>query len=178
MPSAPFTLQERRVALAAELFEVLREPSLYEYLDEGPPSSVQALAEKLARSEDRLSPDGRQHWLNWVIRVESGAIAGSIQATVEENKDTNVAYVLSPKYQGQGIATAAVRQMLEIAVSQYQAKLFFIVAEAENLASVRLAKRLGFALAPSEVAAARAGGPNDVVYWLQAAPGEAPSPNP
>jgi ribosomal-protein-alanine N-acetyltransferase len=166
MPPVRFTLEERRVAQAAELFEVLRDPRLYEFLDETPPASVQALAEKLARSEHRLSPDGKQHWLNWIIRTESGAIAGCIQATVEESRETNVAYVLSPQFQGQGIATAAVRQMLEIAVNQYQATTLFIVAEAANSASLRLAERLGFALAPSEVAARRAGGPNDVVYWL------------
>jgi [ribosomal protein S5]-alanine N-acetyltransferase len=173
MPPARFVLEERRVAQAAELFEVLRDPRLYEFLDEDPPTSVQALAEKLARSERRLSPDGKQHWLNWVIRVESGAIAGCIQATVEENKETNIAYVLSPEFQGRGIATAAVRQMLEIAVNQYHATTLFIVAEAANLASLRLAERLGFVLAPSEIAAKRAGGPNDVVYWLQATPSEA-----
>lgn len=169
MPPALFTLEERRVAQAAELFEVLRDPRLYEFLEEDPPTSVHALAEKLARSEHRLSPDGKQHWLNWVVRVESGAIVGYVQATVEENKETNVAYVLSPQFQDQGIATAAVRKMIDIVVNQYQATTLFIVAEAGNLASIRVAERLGFVLAPSDAAARRAVGTNDVVYWLQAA---------
>lgn len=173
MPPARFTMEERRVAHAAELFEVLRDPRLYEFLDERPPGSVQELAEKLARSELRRSPDGKEHWLNWIVRTESGAIAGYVQATVEESKETNVAYVFSPQFHGQGIATAAVRKMLGVVVAEYQATFLFIVAEAANVRSLRLAERLGFTIAPSEVAARRQGGPNDVVLWLPTLPSEA-----
>ena len=167
MSPVRFTMEERRVAHAAELFEVLRHPGLYAYLDEEPPRSVQELAEKLARSELRRSPDGKEHWLNWVVRGESGAMAGYVQATVEENKETNVAYVFSPAFQGQGLATAAVRRMIEIVVAGYQANPLFIVAEAGNLASLRLADRLGFTAAPTDVAARRVAGPDDVVLWLR-----------
>ena len=167
MSPVRFTLEERRVAHASELFAVLRDPRLYEFLDEAPPTSVQELAEKLARSELRRSPDGKEHWLNWVVRGESGAVAGYVQSTVEENKETNVAYVFSPAFKGQGIATAAVRRMLEIVIAKYQPTMLFIVANAGNLPSLRLAERLGFARAPSEVAARRQAGPNDVVFWLR-----------
>ena len=167
MSAVRFTMEERRVAHASELFEILRDPLLYEFLDEAPPKSVQELADKLARSELRRSPDGKEHWLNWVVRGESGAIAGYVQSTVEENKETNVAYVFSPAFKGQGIATSAVRRMLDIVVAEYQATTLFIVAEAGNLPSLRLAERLGFTTAPTEVAAKRRAGPNDVVLWLR-----------
>lgn len=167
MPPVCFTMEERRVAHAAELFEVLRDPRLYEFLDEAPPKSVEELAEKLARSEHRKSPDGKEHWLNWVVRGECGAIVGYVQATVEENKDTNIAYVFSRAVQGQGIATAAVRSMIEMVVAEYQPTILFIVADEGNLPSLRLAGRLGFTTAPTEVAATRQPGPNDVVLWLR-----------
>jgi [ribosomal protein S5]-alanine N-acetyltransferase len=167
MSTVSFTLEERRVAHACELFEVLRDPGLYEFLDEAPPQSVQALADKLARSELRRSPDGKEHWLNWIVRAGSGAMAGYVQATVEETKETNVAYVFSPAFKGQGIATAAVRRMIEIVVAEYQTTTLFIVAEAGNLPSLHLAERLGFTTAPTEVAAKRRAGPNDVVLWLR-----------
>lgn len=167
MSPVHFTMEERRVAHAGELFEVLRDPGLYEFLDESPPKSVQELSEKLARSELRRSPDGKEHWLNWIVRGESGAIAGYVQSTVEESGETNVAYVFSPAVRGQGIATAAVRRMLDIVVSENQATVLFIVAEAGNLPSLRLAERLGFTAAPPEVAAMREAGPNDVVLWLR-----------
>lgn len=165
MPPVRFSMEERRVAHAPELFEVLRDPRLYEFLDEAPPKSVEELAKKLARSELRKSPDGKEHWLNWVVRGEYGAVVGYVQATVEENKDTNIAYVFSRAVKGQGIATAAVRSMIEMVVAQYHPTTLFIVADEGNVPSLRLAGRLGFATAPTEVAATRQPGPNEVVLW-------------
>jgi [ribosomal protein S5]-alanine N-acetyltransferase len=164
-----FTMEARCVAHAAELFEMLRDPQLYEHLDEAPPTSVNELAEKLARSEGRRSPDGKELWLNWVVRVESGSLAGYVQATVEENKETNIAYFFGKRFHRQGLASAAVRRMIEIVVAEHQASTLFIVAEAANLPSVRLAERLGFVQAPPAVAARRRSGPHDVVFWLPAA---------
>jgi [ribosomal protein S5]-alanine N-acetyltransferase len=173
MPCPQFTMEERRVAHAAELFAALRDARLYEFLDENPPVSVQELEVKLARSESRLSPDGKEHWLNWVVRAESGVIAGYVQATVEETKDTNVAYVFSPNFQGHGIASAAVQRMLDMVASQYQASRFFIITEANNEKSSRLAQRLGFTLAPQDVCAMRQVGPGDLLFCKPAPRSEA-----
>ena len=170
MSPVPFTLEERRVAHAAELFQVLRDPRLYEFLDEVPPRSVEELAQKLGRSESRRSPDGKEHWLNWVVRGDSGAIAGYVQSTVEESGDTNIAYVFSPAFKGRGLATAAVRRMTEIVVAEYRATTLFIVADAGNLPSLRVAGRLGFTRAPEEVASKRQAGQNDIVLWWRPSP--------
>jgi [ribosomal protein S5]-alanine N-acetyltransferase len=161
--TARVTLEERRAAHAEELFELLRDPRLYTFLDEEPPQSVQALREKLARSESRRSPDGKERWLNWIVRADSGHLAGYVQATVEQSKDTNVAYVFGLHHQGRGIATAAVATMLKIVVEQYEARCFFVVADASNHRSLRLAERLGFTPAPTELAATRQVGPHDRV---------------
>jgi [ribosomal protein S5]-alanine N-acetyltransferase len=169
MPVPQFTIEERKVAHAAELFEVLRDKRLYEFLDESPPATVEELAARLARSESRLSPDGIEHWLNWVIRAKDGAVIGYVQATVEENKETNVAYVLAPSHHGRGIASAAVQEMLGIVASQYGANAFFIRAEAANEQSVQLARRLGFTPASQEACAARSVGPSEVLYCRRVA---------
>ena len=161
------------MAHAAELFEVLRDPTLYEFLDEAPPESVEELAKKLARSESRVSPDGKEHWLNWIVRAESGEIAGCVQATVEETKETNVAYVFAPEFQGRGIASASVRQMLEFVVARHHATPLLIVAEAANLASLRLARRLGFTPAPQAYSAKRGTGSNEVLLWFLPPPSAA-----
>ena len=100
------------------------------------------------------------------------AVAGYV-ASFLRGTEREVCYWLGKKFWGQGIATAAVRKMVSIVVNQYQVTALFIVAEAGNLPSLRLAERLGFTLAPTVVAARRAAGPNDVVYWLQAATSEA-----
>ena len=168
-----FAMEERRIAHAAELFEVLRDPELYEFLDEAPPQSIEELARKLARSESRVSPDGKEHWLNWIVRAESGEIAGYVQATVEETKETNVAYVFASKFQGQGLASESVKQMLAFVVARHHATPLFIVTEAANLASVRLASRLGFTTAPQAYSAKRGAKPNEIVLWLLTLPGTA-----
>ena len=147
------TLEPRTVGHAAELFAVFTEPALYEFLDEKPPASIEALRQKLARSESRRSPDGSQHWLNWIVRDEAGRIAGNVQATVNADLETNVAYVFGQKFWGRGIASVAVSQMLDIVAREHRVKHFFVVAERANQRSTQLARRLGFTEAPPEVAA-------------------------
>lgn len=168
MPQALFTMEERRAQHAEELFVVLQDPLLYEFIDEEPPESVQALAKKLAFSEGRLSPDGKEHWLNWIVRTEGGEMAGYVQATVEESKETNIAYVFSARHQGKGLARGAVENMLALVTAEYSPGAFYITAEAGNTRSLHLAQKLGFTLAPDDIAARRSDGPNDVVFWKAA----------
>lgn len=64
------TLEPQVEAHAPEMFLVLSDPAIYEY--EGmPPPAVEKLAAGFRRSEARVSPDGREQWLNW-IRAGSG----------------------------------------------------------------------------------------------------------
>jgi ribosomal-protein-alanine N-acetyltransferase len=151
------------MAHAEELFPVLAEAALYEFIDEGPPASVAALREKLARSESRKSPDGSEHWLNWVVRDDSRRVAGYVQATVAANLETNIAYLIGSAFWGRGIATDAVRQMLEIVAAGFGVKRFVIVSERRNSKSVRLAERLGFTEVPPEQATGRVVAPTDIL---------------
>jgi RimJ/RimL family protein N-acetyltransferase len=141
------------MAHAEELFPVLAEPALYEFIDDEPPESIDALRQKLARSESRQSPDGSEHWLNWVVRDTTGRVAGYVQATVAANLETNVAYAIGSSFWGLGIATEAVAQMLHIVATELGVKRFIVVAERANIKSIRLAQRLGFVEVPPEAAA-------------------------
>ena len=138
------TLEPRTMAHAEELFPVLAEAALYQFIDEEPPESVEALRQKLAHSESRKSPDGSEHWLNWVVRDDSRRVAGYVQATVAADLETNVAYAFGSAFWGRGIATQAVAQMLHIVARDFGVKHFIVVAERGNTRSVRLATRLGF----------------------------------
>jgi uncharacterized protein YhfF/RimJ/RimL family protein N-acetyltransferase len=145
------SLEPRTMAHAEALFPVLAEPALYHFIDEAPPTSVQALRDKLARSESRKSPDGTEHWLNWVVRDDTGQVAGYVQATVAANLDTHVAYAIGSAFWGQGLATEAVAQMLRLVAADHGVTRFFIMAERQNTRSVHVAMRLGFAeVAPEE----------------------------
>ena len=65
-----FTLEPQTAAHAEQMFVVLNDPAIYEYEDKPPPSlELEWLRERFARLESRRSGDGRQQWLNWVIRL-------------------------------------------------------------------------------------------------------------
>jgi [ribosomal protein S5]-alanine N-acetyltransferase len=153
----PLTLEPRLGAHADELFGLLSDPQLYAYLDEAPPASVEALRDKWARSESRKSPDGTQHWLNWIVRDDDGRAAGYVQTTVFPNREANVAYVLGRAHEGKGLATRAVRRMLDDVAAAFDVDRFVITVDHRNERSIRLAERLGFvreAPAPGSTVAA------------------------
>ena len=151
----PFTLEPRTADHAEALYPLLVDPALTAFLGEAPPVSVEVLRVRYARTETRRSPDGSEHWLNWVVRDAAGRIAGFLQATVEADGATNVAYLLGTPWQGRGLATRAVERMLAELATRYGATRLYIVADRRNLASLRLARRLGFTDAAPEVTARR-----------------------
>jgi RimJ/RimL family protein N-acetyltransferase len=156
------SLQTRRLRLvplarahAPAMFELLRDPALYRHLDESPPVSAQALAERYGRLEARRSPDGRQHWLNWVLLpLEGDAPLGYVQATVEPTERRAwVAYVLGSAHQGKGHAREAVGEMLQHLRSHWDVACCLATVEAANERSIRLLQALGFrAATPAEAA--------------------------
>ena len=138
------------MAHAEELFPILSEAKLYDFIDGGPPESIEDLRQRLSRSESRKSPDGTEHWLNWVVRNAAGQAVGCVQATIAADLETNVAYTIGSTHWGRGIARRAVNQMLNIVSAQFAVKKFFVVAERQNVRSVRLAESLGFSAATAE----------------------------
>ena len=143
-------LEPRSISHAEELFPIFAETKLYRFIDGKPPATVEDLRSFLARSESRKSPDGSEHWLNWVVRKSSGEAVGFVQATVAANLETDIAYTIGSKFWGNGFALQAVTLMLNKVAVEYQVKQFFVVAEKQNIQSVRLAEKLGFLLASPE----------------------------
>jgi hypothetical protein len=78
-------LEPQVEAHAAEMFAVLSDPAIYEFENESPPSEAR-LAGRFRRLESRRSPDGRERWLNWVVRLPSGELAGYVQAMVRPGR--------------------------------------------------------------------------------------------
>jgi RimJ/RimL family protein N-acetyltransferase len=151
-----FELQPRTATHAAGMFEVLRDPRLYTYLDYGPPESVEYLQSLYVRYAGPMSPDGSEVWLNWVIMVR-GECAGYVQATVPQDKSFAwVAYMLGHKFWGAGLATAATHAMLALLRADYQVTRFLACVEAENTRSISLLRKLNFAAASEEELAAHA----------------------
>jgi len=149
------TLVPQIAAHADEMFAVLSDPAIYEY-ENRPPASVERLRERFAKLESRRSPDEREQWLNWVIRVPSSGLIGYVQATVRENGSAAIAYELSSAYWGRGLARVAVEAMIGELARGYGVRRLTAVFKRANHRSLRLLERLGFSSAPPE-ASARAG---------------------
>lgn len=105
------TLEPLRVEHAKEMAIALADSSLYRWTG-GEPEGEDALAERYARQVRGRSADGAHWWFNWVLRDRaSGAAVGYVQATVvgdlQQRSLAEVAWVVSPAYQGQGLAREA-----------------------------------------------------------------------
>ena len=146
------TLEPEVVAHAEEMFVVLSDPAIYEFEGE-PPPSVERLANGLARRESRMSPDGTQQWLNWVVRLPTGELTGYAQATVLASGASYVGYEFASRFWRQGLGTAAIGTMLDELASRYAVHTFVAVLKSRNFRSMGLLVKLGFVPATPEQAA-------------------------
>ncbi len=129
---------------AAAMYDVLRDPCLYRFLDESPPASAGALRARYARLESRRSPDGADHWLNWALCPQGRGPIGFVQATVTPAGDAWVAYVLSHAQWGRGHATRAMVLVMAHLRSAYAVQRFLATVDADNHRSIAVLERLGF----------------------------------
>jgi [ribosomal protein S5]-alanine N-acetyltransferase len=143
------TLEPQTAAHAEEMFTVLSDPAIYEYENE-PPPSLEWLRTRFTKLESRLSANGQEQWLNWVIRLPSSELAGYVQATVDLNGRAAIAYELSSPYWGRGLARLAVQAMISELVQRHQVHILTAVFKRKNRRSMRLLERLGFSPASAE----------------------------
>ena len=148
---------------ADEIFEVLRDPELYRHIDERAPQSVAQLRERYARLETCASPDGAEHWLNWVVR-HGGLAIGYVQATVTPRRDAWIAFVFGQAYQGRGFASRSTRGMMECLARDFAVERFLASVEEANAPSIRLLERLGFA--PASAGESKDRSPTERLYVL------------
>ena len=109
------TLEPLRVGHAGEMFEVLADLRLYEYIGGAPPSPAQ-LKTRYALQVAGHSPDGRHGWLNWIVRERAtGAAVGTVQATlsrVDTLLEAEIAWIVGTAYQRRGYAGEAAGAMV------------------------------------------------------------------
>jgi len=129
---------------AKAMFPLLCDISLYEFTGGEPPASQNTLAALYGRRETRRSPDGKEQWLNWMIRErQSGVAAGYVQVTIAAS-GTNVAWVVGTRWQGRGFATEAARAVVAFLVARGVSGIRACVHQ-RHLASQRVAAKAGFA---------------------------------
>jgi ribosomal-protein-alanine N-acetyltransferase len=131
---------------AGEMFVVLGDAILYRFVEEDVPDAPGPLEARYRMLERRVSPDGREQWLNWIVRERAtGAAMGYVQATVRDGVEADVAYVFATAFQGRGFAREAVRAMLDELEGQFHVTSFHARVDARNARSVALLTACGFA---------------------------------
>jgi RimJ/RimL family protein N-acetyltransferase len=145
------TLEPQLASHAAELYAVIADPALYEFIDTKEPASEAALRERLTRLESRTSPDGTEHWLNWIVRSSAGELVGYVQATVTPDHSAEIAYVLGRAHWRKGYAYAACTAMIDELRKSYGVTRLTATLDPANTASLALLRKLGLGLVWEDV---------------------------
>jgi len=131
---------------AEELFPLLADRQIYQFISDEPPISVVALAERYRRLESRCSPDRSQQWLNWAIRrLDDGPCVGYLQATIHPGGTADFAFVLGSAFWGLGLAREASVLVLRALFTEFGVTSVFATTDQRNFRASGLLTRLGFA---------------------------------
>jgi RimJ/RimL family protein N-acetyltransferase len=144
------TLEPLRVEHAVEMAPVLSDSALYVHIGGSPPS-LDELRARYSRQSVGTSPDGRNGWLNWVLRLRDvGRPVGFVQVTLGggEPMEAALAWLVAPSEQGAGLATEATTTVVEWLRSVGTTTLTAHI-HPDNAASATVARRLG--LVPTDV---------------------------
>ena len=144
------------------MFRVLSDPAIYQFENEPPPSE-EWLTRRYARLENRVSAEGTQIWLNWVVRLPCGELAGYVQATVFMSGAALVAYELASRHWRRGIGRSGLSAVIDELNENYATALFAAVLKSTNFRSEGLLVSLGFEPASEEQAAQFGAEPDEKV---------------
>lgn len=135
------------------LFELYSKPGITDYVEPLLEYQEELEYEK-AYIRHMYGYYGYGTWL--IFHKESGQLIG--RAGLENKDYTNggrtvtfsgqteleLGYIIAPEYQGQGYATEVCRAIIEFAINETEFDRINCLIDAENTASVNLAKKLGF----------------------------------
>lgn len=136
-------LQPVKRALAAELLEPLREPSLYDFVVDLPPASLDEVEQRFDRLERELSPECDDTCYGWIIRKD-GTPAGLLQATCNSNRQAFIGYEVFSPFRRQGVAKVAVGAVLGFLAGATDTQQVIAYVDTRNDASIALLLSLGF----------------------------------
>jgi RimJ/RimL family protein N-acetyltransferase len=136
-------LEPVKKALAAELLEPLREPSLYDFVVDLPPESVGELEKRFGRLERELSPECDDTCYGWIIRRD-GTPAGLLQATCNNDRQAFIGYEVFRPFRRQGVAKAAVNAVIGFLARATDTQQVIAYVDTRNEASIGLLLSLGF----------------------------------
>jgi RimJ/RimL family protein N-acetyltransferase len=127
---------------ADELFSLLDDTRLHSFTG-GSPLSLEDLRARYAALTSRHSPDGRELWLNWIVRrLEDGAAVGQMEATIA-GRTAWVAWVVGSRWQSRGYASEAAITIVEWLFEQPEVEVVTAHIYPGHAASERVAINAG-----------------------------------
>jgi len=97
---------------AVAMFPVLTDTALYSFTGGKPPRSVVDVERWFSALETRLSPDGSERWLTWIVQlIETSTPIGYVQATVKDHQ-ADIAWLIGVNWQGRGYGGEAVAALM------------------------------------------------------------------
>ena len=131
---------------AALLIDRLGDKKLYEYIPQNPPTSIDDLRGRYRLLEKRASPDGREAWLNWAVRLgQRGDYIGLQEASVcLSTSRADIAYFVFSPFWRLGYAREACWRVLAHLFDTLNATVVRAVVDSRNKASWGLLESLCF----------------------------------
>ena len=134
---------------AQVMMYVLSDARTHKFIPSDPPKDEAKLRERFEKLESRLSADGAEYWLNWIVFLDEQALGtvaiGTVQASVyPETKCADIAYLFHPDSWGKSYAREATQRMLAYLRNDLAVQTFTASVDTRNLASQRLLESLGF----------------------------------
>lgn len=138
-------LEPIAVKHAEPLYESLQNSALYRYIPFEPPQSIEALAERYQRWSAGQSDGGKDIWLNYAVYwPKQKEYVGTLQATIEKEGSTYVAYEVFPSYWRRGIACETVSALIARLFEVYGVQVISAHVDTCNEASIGLLSALNF----------------------------------
>ena len=142
-PSERLRLEPLTIDDADEMAAVLSDAALYRFTGGSPPQ-VEELRRRYRAQVAGTSPDGREAWHNWVVRLRSdGTAIGFAQSTVDRATGAaELAWVVGTPWQGNGYGREAVTA-LAAALREAGSGRLLANIHPEHTASQRVAEQAG-----------------------------------
>lgn len=145
-------IEPLKASHAPALYVLFRHPAIYDYIPQLPPADSQALQDRYQKLENTQSPDGKEVWLNWAIRLkDEPAYIGRFEATViKAEKTAFIAYLLGVDYWGKGYATEACCAVLRELKNTFHVEKVKVILDQRNTRSIRILEKCGFTLVSTQ----------------------------
>ena len=127
------------------LFPHLQSVESYTYIPFNAPKSLESLEERYRRWSARKSEDGSEIWLNYAIYSrQTNEYVGTLQATIEAEGRTYIAYNVFPTHWRRGIAYEAVHALISYLFKECGVEVVSAHVDRRNIASFKLLESLNF----------------------------------